>query len=209
MFPASVPTYCAPQCAPCIVRGPQGARGPTGATGPASTQAGPTGPTGATGPAGPPGVDGAPGVAGPTGPVGAAGPVTYGGAAMFQVLMPAESADVVVPTGDYIPFTSFGFSSPLVTLNAGSTFAILSTGTYLIQFLVSVRFLTPVQLTSTTLGALVAPYSFNGTQVQGSCVVPLDAGDTVYLENIQNGGLAIPGNAFEYIGALISFVKLS
>jgi hypothetical protein len=141
---------------------------------------------------------------------------------MFTVYIPLGNPGVTVPSGNYIPFTSFDLSSGLVTLQtsgSGTTFAIVASGTYFIQFLVStaadipaVQFASfPVQLVSTALGTLAAPNTGKGTQVQGSCVVALDAGDTIYLQNISTGVLTIPAAPADlptYNAANILFVLL-
>jgi hypothetical protein len=163
--------------------GSTGLSGPTGATG----ALGPTGsiglpgPTGATGPTGPVGVTGATGTTGPTGPTGATGATGAVGLGGYAYAYDQTPIPIIVTPTATVPFATTGPTNGVIFNPVTSTFTVLSTGTYRIDFNVT---MTASGTLSVEINAALAPGgTYTGTTDIGQVLVSLSAGDVVSLVN--------------------------
>lgn len=187
---------------PCAsIVGPTGPTGATGLPGPAGLT-GATGAIGATGATGPTGATGATGATGVTGPTGATGT-----SATLGYAFASNAADQVVSPSSNVTFLSPSSSSGIAAPAPGGTsFTILTSGVYRIQFYVrgTPGLLTPPGTLQFEVTANGIPFSnssyagdvqtaslaaFGTEAVNGFTIVNLTAGDVIRLHNITEGGL--------------------
>ena len=125
-----------------------------------SSGTGGTGPTGPTGPTG---------QTGPTGPSGIATALSY---ADFYAIMPTDNL-VQVAVGSAVQFPQSGPTSldNNITRLSASTFQIANTGTYLIQFQVSITEAGQLGILLNRTLISVSGRSTGNSQIVGSCMV--------------------------------------
>jgi hypothetical protein len=145
--------------------------------------AGTPGPAGERGPQGVPGTDGIQGPPGPPGQPGAPAPVDYREA---YALMPPDNAATVAP-GTAVDFPENGpvhASSGILRINS-SQFLLADTGTYRVQFSVSV---TEAGQLALALNGNPLPYTVAGratgtSEITGEALVTANPGDVLTLVN--------------------------
>jgi hypothetical protein len=179
--------------------GPQGAAGSQGATG----SQGAVGPAGTTGPAGPTGAAGPVGVPGPTGPPGPQGPAGGGLSDYVNLFLPAPTGGNVIILAASAPVP---FDVPQV-MTAGFTYdattgalTAVNAGDYEITYLLISDSTNPsfvLDVNGTPAQACAA--ATQNTDIHGSCILSLAAGDVVTVVN-QTVSFAFlggndPGNA--------------
>ncbi|EGO65841.1 BclA C-terminal domain-containing protein, partial [Acetonema longum] len=157
--------------------------GPTGETG-ATGEAGATGETGATGATGATGVGvtGETGATGEPGPTGATGP----GVGDFAYVYSLSTTAILVPANTDVPFNNTGPISDITHPN-DTTLVIATTGDYLVEYSVSLNFVTPASIAivvNGTINPATQLTSFNPTdQLIGQAILSLIAGDQITVRN--------------------------
>jgi len=145
----------------------------SGSTGPA----GPSGPTGATGPVGATGASGQTGPSGPTGPSGVSTALSY---ADYYAIMPTDNL-LQVAVGAAVQFPQSGPTSldGNITRLSASTFQIANTGTYLIQFQVSITEAGQLGILLNRTLLTVSGRSAGNSQIVGSCIAIMPIANSV------------------------------
>lgn len=187
------PSFSSPIVGPMGPPGPRGPQGPIGMTGPQGPQGpigppGPPGPQGFTGAQGPQGFTGPPGPPGPQGPQGFTGPPGPPGppgvvASAYIFSIAAQE----VGTGEAAVFNSVA-TPPPIAFTPPSSNIVLTAGTYLINFQVSLATAIESAWGIAINGIISASRTFvsrsGETQVYGSVIITLAVPAIITLLNL-------------------------